>query len=74
MRHWWDSTISATRPIIKPIHVFYRLVYMLKFQYIHYFSRFIYVTLRYTQDFIYVAYIFGCFEQLLEADVSLTSV
>ena len=31
VRHWWDITISATRPIIKPIHVFDRLLYILKF-------------------------------------------
>ena len=38
------------------------------------FIELILITLRYTQNFIYVAHIFGRFEQLLEANVSLTSI
>ena len=71
VRHWWDITISATRPIIKPIHVSDRLLYIWEFLYIIFNVLF---TLRYAKNFIYVVYIFGRFELFLEADVSLTSV
>ena len=78
MHHWWDITISATRPIIKPIHVSFSIdcyTYW-NFYILYYFSCFIHVTLRHAQNLIYVAYIFGRFKLLilLEADVSSTSV
>ena len=56
--HWWDITISATRHIIMPIHFLIDYYYCTcwNFDILDYFSRFIHVTLRYTQNFIYVAY------------------